>query len=99
VGCRDDSEEQLGAGVVHRGEADLVDQDEVGLQDLLDHPSDAVVGETAIEDLDKLGGGEIAHPLAGVDGVMAEGDEEMRLAGPRRSYQTQILFGSDPLER
>ena len=31
VGGGHDAEEQLGAGVVHRGEADLVDQDEVGL--------------------------------------------------------------------
>ena len=35
IGGGDESKEQLGAGVVHRREADLVDEDEVRAQDLL----------------------------------------------------------------
>ena len=36
VGGGDEAEEELGAGVVHRREADLVDQDQVGFEDLLE---------------------------------------------------------------
>ena len=71
---------------------------EVGLEDLLDHPADGVVGQSAVEGLDEIGGGEVAHPLAGVDGVVSEGDEEVGLARPRRSHETEILLGPDPLE-
>ena len=54
VGRGDEAEEQLCAGVVHRGEADLVNHDQIRAQYLLDHPTDAVVGKTAIERLDQL---------------------------------------------
>jgi hypothetical protein len=45
IGGGHESEEELGAGVVHRGEADLVDQDQVGFEDLLEDPADRVVGQ------------------------------------------------------
>lgn len=59
----------LGAGVVERGEADLVDEDEVGFEDLFDDPSDAVVDESAVEGLDQLGGGEVSSAAGGGLGV------------------------------
>ena len=59
------------APVVHRGEADLVD-DEVGQQDLLDHRADGVDGQAPLEGLHQIGGAEVADLQAGVDGVAAE---------------------------
>jgi len=45
-------------GAVHGGEADLVDQDEIGSQDLGDDLPDRVVGQGTVEGLDEVGGGE-----------------------------------------
>ncbi len=59
-------EQQLGAVVVQRGEADLIDDDELVAQQRLDESADAVVREAAVEGLDELGGGEVpdAWPAA-----------------------------------
>ena len=87
VGGGDEPEEELGTGVVERGEADLVDDDEVGPEQLFDHLADRVVGETPVEGLDELGGTEVAHTPPCVDRGVAERDEEMALAragGPRK---------------
>jgi hypothetical protein len=54
VGGGDEAEQELGAGVVEQSEADLVDQDEVGAQDVLDDATDGVVGQAAVEGLDWL---------------------------------------------
>ena len=98
VGGGDEAEEQLGPGVVHRSEADLVDQDQVGLEDLLEHPADRVVGQAPIEGLDQLGGAEVADPLDPAStACVAEGDEQVALAGPRRSDQTEVLLGPRPI--
>jgi hypothetical protein len=40
VGGGDEAEQQLGAGVVQRGEAELVDDDQVGAEERLDAPAD-----------------------------------------------------------
>ena len=89
---------ELRAGVVERGEADLVDDDDLGAKDGVDDPTDGVVGQTAVERLDELGGGEVAHPPAGVDRRVAERHEQVALARPRRAEQTRVLLGRDPLE-
>jgi hypothetical protein len=98
VGGGDEPEEQLGTVVVEGCEADLVDQDEVGFEDGLDDPSDGVVGEAAVEGLDELSGGEVADPVTGVDGGVAERDEQVALAGAggvaRRSSPSAIRPGS-----
>jgi len=60
VGCGHQSEEQLGAGGVHRGEPDLIDQDEIRLQDLHDDLADRVVGQSPVEGFDEVGGCEVA---------------------------------------
>jgi hypothetical protein len=42
VGGGDQAEQQLGAGVVERGESDLVDDDQVVAQGVVDDPADGV---------------------------------------------------------
>ena len=53
VGGGDEPEQQLGAGVVERGEADFVDDDEVGAQQGVDDFADGVVGQAAVEGVDR----------------------------------------------
>jgi hypothetical protein len=60
VGGRDDAEQQLGSGVIERGEPDFVDEDQVVAEQGVDDPADAVVGQAAVEGLGEPGGGEIA---------------------------------------
>jgi hypothetical protein len=80
VGGRDDAEQQLGAGVVQRREADFVDQDEVVAEQGVDDPADAVVGQAAVEGLGEVGGGVVADFVPGRDGGGAECDEQVALA-------------------
>ncbi len=84
VGRCHEPEQQLCTGVIERGEAKLVDDHGVRTEDLLDHLADGVVCEPSIQRLDKLGRGEVAHPLSRFDGGMAEGDEDVALAGAGR---------------
>jgi len=98
VGGGDEAEQQLGAGGVQRGEADLVDQNDVVAQQLIDAAADAVVGDAAVEGLDQLGGGQVAHAVAGFDRGVAGGDEQVGLAGAGGADQAQVLGCADPLE-
>ena len=68
VGGGDEPEQQLGAGVIERGEADFVDEDQVVAEQVLDDLADGVVGQAAVEGLDQVGGGEVADLVPGVDG-------------------------------
>ena len=52
----------------------------------------------AVEGLDELGGGEVADPVPGLDGGVAEGDEEVALAGAGGADQADVLRGADPFE-
>ena len=99
VGGRDDAEQQLGAGVVQRGEPDLVDQDQVVAEQGVDDPPDAVVGQAAVEGLGQVGGGEVADLVPGLDGGDAERDQQVALAGAGRADQAQVLPGGDPFQR
>ena len=94
VGGGDEPEQQLGAGVVERGEADLVDDDQVVAEQGVDDLADGVVGQAAVEGLDEVGGGEVADPVPGVDGGEAERDEEVALAGAGGSDEAQVLPGA-----
>jgi len=49
VGGGDEPEQQLGAGVVQRGEPDFVDQKQVVAEQGVDHFPDAVVGQAAVD--------------------------------------------------
>ena len=73
VGGRDEPEQQLGAGVVQRCEAELVDQDQVVAQQGVDDLADGVVGQASVERLDQIGG-EVPDPVPGLDGGDAEGE-------------------------
>ena len=92
VGGGDKAEEELGAGVIHRGEADLVDQDEVGFQYLLEDPADRVVGQAPIKGLDQLDRVEVADPEPGLDGRVTEGDEQVAFAGAGRADEAEVLL-------
>ena len=64
---------------------EFVDQDQVVAEQGVDDPADGVVGQAAVEGLDEVGGGEVADPVAGVDGGDPECDEHVGLAGARRA--------------
>src|SRR5664280_1358906 len=97
VGGSHQTEEHLGPGGVHRSEPDLIDEDQVRFEDLGDDLADRVVGEGSVESLDELGGSEVANPISGIDGLVAERNEEVALARPRWSDQTEVLLRPDPL--
>jgi hypothetical protein len=61
VRSRDEADEGLGPGVVHRREADLVEQDQIRLQYAFEHTADQVVGQSPIEGLDEFDA-EVAAP-------------------------------------
>ena len=61
----DEAEQELAAGVIERGEADLVDDDEVVAAHGFDGFADGVVGDGAVEVLDEFDGGEVADLVAG----------------------------------
>ena len=99
IGGGEEPEEELAASGVERGEANLVDDDHVDPEKGVDDAADRVVGQAAVEGLDQLGGGEVADPVAGLNGGVAEGDEQVRLAGPGGAEQTGVLVAAQPLQR
>jgi hypothetical protein len=93
VGGGDEAEEQLRAGVVERGEADLVDEQEVETQQRVDLLADAVVGEAAVELLDELVGAQ-ADAQAGLDGGEPAADQQVGLAGAGRVGVALLVLSS-----
>ena len=85
VGGGDEPEQQLGAGVVQRGEADFVEDDQVVAEQGVDDLADGVVGQAAVEGFDEIGCGEVPDLVPGVDGGVPEADQGVRLAGARRA--------------
>ena len=92
VGAGDEPEQQLGAGVVERGEAEFVEDDQVDAQQGFDDLADGVVGQAAVEGFDEVGGGEVADLVPGVDGGDPETDQGVGFAGPSRSDDRQVLI-------
>jgi hypothetical protein len=80
VGGGDEPEQQLGAGVIQRGEPDFVDQEQVVAEQRVDYFPDAVVGQAAVEGVGQVGGGEVADLVPGLDGGDTEGDQDVALA-------------------
>ena len=68
----------MGAG------ADLVDYRMGRPSAAVRSPPQTVVGQTGVEGLDAVGGGEVANPLPGVDRLVPDGDEQVGLPRPRR---------------
>jgi hypothetical protein len=91
VGGGDEPEQQLGAGVVERGEADFIDQDQVVAEQVLDDAAGGVVGQAAVEGVGQIGGGEVPDLVPGVDGGGAEGDQDMALARAGRYPRFQLV--------
>ena len=58
----------------------------------------AGVGQAAVEGVDQVGGGEIAHLVTGVDGGVAKPDEGVALAGARPADDSQIMLGANPFQ-
>ena len=98
VGAGDEPEQQLCSGVVERGEAQFVEDDQVDAQQGFDDLADGVVGQAAVEGFDEVGGGEVADLVPGVDGGDPQPDQGVRLAGPGRSDDRQILLCAYPFQ-
>jgi hypothetical protein len=94
VGGRDHAEQQLRAGVIQRGEPDLVDQDEVVAEQGVDHPADTVIGQAPVEGLGELGGGVVADLVPGRDGGGAEGDQQVALARAGRYPRFRLVIAA-----
>ena len=77
--------------MIERGEADLVDDDQVVAADGFDGAADGVVGDGAPEVFDEVDRGEVANLVAGFDGGPPERDEVVGLAGPGGSDEAQVL--------
>src|SRR6478752_3352981 len=71
-------------------------QGEVVAEQVGDDSSDAVVGESAVEGVDEVGGGEVSDPVTGLDGGFAEGEQHVAFAGAGWSDQAHVLGGRDP---
>ena len=84
VGAGDEAEQQLGSGVVERGEAEFVEDDQVDPQQGFDDLADGVVGQAAVEGFDEVGGGEVADLVPGVDRGGPEPDEGVATCRCRR---------------
>jgi hypothetical protein len=70
----DEAEQELGAGEVKGCKAQFIEDDQVGAEEVVDDIANRVVGDAAIERLDKVGGGEVADAEAGLYGGMTEAD-------------------------
>src|SRR5207247_6370615 len=79
AGGGDEPEQQLGAGVVQRGEPGFVDQEQVVAEQGLDHLPDAVVGQAAVEGVSQVGSGEVADLVPRLDGGGTEGHQDVAL--------------------
>jgi hypothetical protein len=98
VGGGDEAEEQLGTGVVERGEAEFVEDDQVVAQQAVDHLAHAAISQTAVEGVDQVAGAVVADSVSGVDGGRSEREKQMAFAGPGWPDEADILSCSDPFE-
>jgi len=99
VGSCDEPEQQLGGGVVQRCEPEFVADDQVVAEEGVDDFADGVVGQPPVEGVDEVGGGQVAHLVAGVDRRRSEREQQMRLPGPGGADQTHVLRRTDPFQR
>lgn len=98
VGGRDEAEQELGAGVVQRGEAHLVDYEEIVAQQRVDGLADGVVGQSPVQGLDEVGCGEVPDPVTGLCCGVAKGYQAVRLARagwPRARFSFAPIHSSD----
>lgn len=69
---------QLGARQVQRREAEFVDDHEVTPEERVNQFADRVVGQSAIQRLDQVGGAEVADAKPGLHRGVTEADEQVR---------------------
>ena len=96
VGGGDEPEQVVGGDAVKRGEAEVVDDDEVVAQEAFDQLADGVVGEAAVERFDQLVGLKEADLVPGGDRGPAEGLGEVALADSRRPGEAEVLVALQP---
>jgi len=99
VGGGDEAEQVVGGDAVQRGEAEVVDHDQVVTQQPFDELADGVVGQSAVERFDQLVGLVEADLLAGGDRGAAEGLGEVALADAGRAGQAEVVVAIKPFQR
>jgi hypothetical protein len=79
-----ETEQQLGTGLIQGCEAQLIDQDQVVAEYGVDELANGIVGESAIEGLDQIGGDEIPHPQASLDRAIPHANQAVAFARANR---------------
>jgi hypothetical protein len=90
-------EEQLAAGPIEGHEAQLVDDQHVDTQESLLEPRELARVARFNQLTHQIGGAGEEHPALPLRRFHAERDRQMRLAGPNRAGEDQILGRGDPL--
>jgi len=98
VGGVDDAVERFGGLGGHGQQADVVDDDHIGAEDLADGAAGRVVDSVPSDEDAKLFKTEPRDVGALVDGGVAECFEEVALAGARWTTDDDVLVAVDPLE-
>jgi len=98
VGGVHDPVEGLGGVGRNREQPDVIDQDQVGVEDLAEGPAGGVVGPVAADDVAELLEAEPQDVGAVVDRGVAERFEEVALPGARRAADDEVLVVGDPLQ-
>jgi len=97
IGGINQAVEPLGGIGGHRQQPDVVDHDELGAKDAPDGLGHRVIRPVSSHQDAQGLEAEPGHPPAGVDGGLAQGLQEHRLARARGATDHQVLLPSDPL--
>ena len=95
----DEAEEELAVDGVERGEAQLVDDEQIGMQERIKDWPDGVVGPSPIELLDEVHRREVPHAQARLHRGLAQRDQQVAPARARRADQDEVLMRPDTLQR
>jgi predicted DNA-binding transcriptional regulator AlpA len=97
VGGIDQPVESLGCVGPDGKQPDVIDH-QVGTQDTGDRLGDRVVGAVRADQRPELLQGEPGDVLPGLDGRLAQGLEQERLARPGRAADDEVLVPADPFQ-
>ena len=98
VGGGDEPQLRLGAGVVQRGEPDLVQDHQVVAEKCVDDLAGGVVGQPAVEGLDEIGCGAVLHPVSGGHRCVPEGYQGVRLSRAGRANDSDVGLATEPFQ-
>lgn len=87
-----------GSVEVERSEAKLIHDDQVGPQELVYDSAHRVVRQATVESFDQVGRGEVANPVTGGHGGMAQPHQQVGLPSARWADEANVLVGPDPLQ-